>query len=195
MKTKICLASLLLSLAFSAQAQFTIDVDACAGDEFIEDENGDFVVYDPEVHVVTAQTAVKYSNTILIPHFAINAGRKTKMYFYNQSNRDVTFFYSATYYNASTGDEVNASHETYHSTFSGQAPQSITGALLKANSVGMVEINFTNTDRYGNARVKWLSDSCGKAPILGTVEMMWYQQFSGGRGSVDHFFLNNGVPW
>lgn len=188
----ISICVLLCFAMFDVQARYVIDTNACAGAEWIQDTDGEWVLYEPDVHVVTEETPVFYANTINVPHFVINAGRKTKMYFYNQSGRDVQFFYTSTYYNAGSGDEVSASHEIYKSTFSGQSPHSPSGALLKANSVGMIEIPYTNTDRYGHAKIKWTSDTCGEAPILGSMELMWYQQYSGGRGSLDHFFLNSG---
>lgn len=63
---------------------------------------------------------------------------------------------------------------------------------MQGNTMGQVRYALNNSSYQVHARVYWDSATCGESPLLMKVESYYYQNYSGGRGGVDVFHVNEG---
>ena len=76
----------LICVADSAYG-YVIDTEACAGTEYIYDNSGDLVVYDPTVHTyIDASTPVFYAGYSDISHILLADSRRANIIVTNVSN-------------------------------------------------------------------------------------------------------------
>ena len=195
MKRYLLLASSLLFVS-AVHASYVLDTNACAGTELIKDENNNYVAYDPTVHQIDENTTIWYTNTIPFPHIEINNARITSINLYNTSNRDVRVFYLPKYYETTNGTRTTVSPETLYAAFNtANDPRDPEGALLSADTFGNIYIPLQSAAYNGVGHIKWISETCGGNPLMGTILGYYYQNYSGGRGGMDQFSLNNGKPF
>lgn len=190
LKTTIASLALLSPLAL---AQYTIDTEACAGQEMIHDQNGALVAYDPAVHQVDENTPVFYRGSARIPHFKVGTDRVNYISFNNVSESAVNVFFKAKYYDFNSGQQTTHSGGTMYGVFTNaNSPLSSSGASLAANTQGVVYFDFTSGYKNGIAEISWDSSTCGKEPLQVTIEHNYYQNFGSGRGSIDYYYVNDG---
>ena len=84
------------------------------------------------------------------------------------------------------GNMTTSSPEVMYMAFNtGNDPRDASGAELKANTVGKIYIGLQGLNLYGTGHIKWLSETCGAAPIMATLMGYYYQNYSGGRGLLE----------
>lgn len=66
---------------------------------------------------------------------------------------------------------------------------------MQPNTFGNIHIDPISAAYQANVSIYWDSSECGEKPTLVTVESIWYQPYSGGRGGITSYFVNNGKPF
>lgn len=192
---KKSLLALTVLVGFSSAAHcYTIDVEACAGTEYIYDNAGELVIYDPTIHThVTASTPVFYAGKENISHMLLGSTRSSQIIVSNVSDRLVNFRYRPKYISESTGQPSTISPESFLGAFSvSNSPLNNGGALLDGGYGGRIALAYNSTLHYGTATIHWDSSVCGVAPIVATVETQYIASSRAGI-SVEH--INDGNPF
>jgi hypothetical protein len=167
----------MLFLCFNVSAESS---PMCSGKVKIHDEQNELVDFDPSIHELNKSALVTYTNSDFIPYFEYAALRTTRFVFYNQSNRDVRFFYRPNFFLETEKGRIQnrTLFENFQQEFSiSNCPLDAEGALLPAKSLGIIFLpeNKDGNTYIANAEIFWESEECGVPPILATVEHVMMQ--------------------
>lgn len=193
-KMKSVVKALGCLVCFSASVNaYVIDTEACAGTEYIYDQTGDLVIYDPNLHTfVTESTPVFYAGYSQIPYLSVSNVRFANIRVSNVSDRLVSFYYRPTYIAESTGLEVSLSPEAFGGIFKNDSPLDNDGANMPPNSFGRITVWKTSQVYQGFASIYWNSSECGVEPIVGGVENLYS---SGSAVGISVNLFNDGNPF
>lgn len=196
MKKLLLTMGLGLSLQATADT-YVIDTDACAGDEYIYDQSGDVVKYDPEVHTfVTAETSVYYAAYEKIPHIRLAGAYTGFVHVTNTSSNTINFFYKPTYYSETSTTISSITPEIYYGAFSStNSPRNSGGASMSANTYGRIHLNYQSGKYVGSAVIYWDSSTCMSTPPLEVTYEQFYANGSQDFAGMSHFLINEGNPW
>lgn len=195
MKKTLAAICLLPHFLSHSSSDYIIDINACAGTEYIYDLHGKLVKYRPEMHnFIDEKTLVIYKNEINIPLVKFGNGASTTLYIENTSEIDTEFFYQAKYYLDSSGEKSSISTEVYSGKFSNSNnPKSPLGATLPQFTTARIIVEAADELHFGSATIKWQSCDCLLAPpILASTEVSF--GFNN-KDSSSIYYLNDGKPW
>lgn len=190
-----------LALAFQATAQtYVIDTEACAGDEYIYDQAGELVMYDPAIHTfVTAQTPVFYASYETIPHSFLAGNRFTQIFVLNTSEENVNFFFRPTYYSLSDGSETSLQAiDDLTGIFSTtNDPSQNSGAAMTGKTVGRITFDHNQTAQYfSTISIYWDTSVClSLPPMLTSVESNYNVTGNNARAGISVYNVNDGKNW